>query len=95
MAVVVFCTGECVDMDIMDTVEDTFFDIGILLFQFFYQILYLQSFAVACAVGAVLGKAAGALQKAQLVVSHPRNYAVLVNLVQGTYKLHSGIVLAF
>ena len=67
-------TGHGINGNIVDAAEDAVFDIGIVALQAAKQdfdLLPLGTTAAVVAHGAVLGKAAGALDEFQIIVLHP------------------------
>ena len=88
------CEG--VQMNPVQAVENTFFDIRICFFQLTDKLFDLLSFCAARFLNKLLvGKSAGALNKTQPVISCPGNDIVLVHAVQRTNQLHSLVVGAF
>ena len=94
---VLFICREGVKANGVNAVENAFFNIRVILFQAFNQHLYLLPLGFAYSVFTlrnVLRKAAGALQKFQLIVSLPGNYIRFVHAVKRADKLHSFKILA-
>ena len=85
-----------VEMYPVQTVENTFFNIGICLFQLPYQLLDFSALSAARLTDKFrVGKAAGALDKFQLVVARPCDNIVLMHAVERTDQFHSLKVGAF
>ena len=78
--------------NIVDAAEDAVFDIGIVALQAAEQdldLLPLGTTAAVVAHGAVLSKAAGALDELQTVIALPGDDVVLVDAVHGANELHA------
>ena len=87
----VFEAWKRVQLNAVNGPENTFFNIGIRLLQLPQQHLHLLPLALPNAVsGGVprLCKAAGALEKAQVVIVLPSNDGILVDTIQGTNQFH-------
>ena len=73
----------------MQTVENTFLDIWVSLFKFADKLFDFLPFCAARFLNKLrVGKAAGALNETQTVVSCPRDDIVFVNAVERSDKLH-------
>ena len=76
----------------MDAAEDAVFDIGIVALQAAEQdldLLPLGTTAAVVAHGAVLGKAAGALDEFQVVVAPPGDDVILADAVHRADQRHA------
>ena len=90
-------TGEGVQLQAVDPLKNTLFDVGIRLFQLPQQEFDLLPLAAAHAVPRrlpFLREPAGALEELQVVVVLPCDDGVLVDAVQGPDQFHAGEILA-
>ena len=79
-----FVSGESVQTDGVQSAENAFLNIGIGLPERFDQLLGFCTLAVAAAIAVYFcffGKAAGALNKSQLIVTAPGNDVFLVDAI--------------
>ena len=86
-------TGHGIDGNVVDAAEDAVFDVGIVALQAAEQQLDFLPLGAASAVvahGAVLGKAAGTLDKFQIVVPLPGQNILLPDAVHGPDQRHAG-----
>ena len=71
----------------MNTVEDIFFNIGIVLFQCLNQLFDFCSFGVVHTV--FFGKTAGTLNEFQMIIIFPGNDGIFMNAVKRSDKFHT------
>ena len=89
--------GEGVQLQAVDPLKNTLFDVGIRLFQLPQQHFDLLPLAAAHAVPRclpLLREPAGALEELQVVVVLPCDDGILVDAVQGPDQFHAGEILA-
>ena len=90
-------SGESLDADGVQAVENALFDVWIFAFEAFDERLDFLAFAAATAVvadGAAFGKAAGALDKLQPVVIFPVDNVLLVDAIHGADEFHAAEIQA-
>ena len=90
-------SGECLDADGVQAVEDALFDVRVFALEALDERLDFLAFAAATAVvadGAAFGKAAGALDKLQPVVIFPVDNVLLVDAIHGADEFHAAEIQA-
>ena len=90
-------SGECLDADGVQAVEDALFNIRVFALEAFDERLDFLPLATATAVvadGAAFGKAAGALDKLQPVVIFPVDNVLLVDAIHGADEFHAAEIQA-
>ena len=87
-----FVAGHRIQRDRVNATEDAVFDVGVIAHQAAQQDLDLLPFGATAAIvadGAGLGKAAGALNKFQVVVAPPGDDIILADAVQRADECHA------
>ena len=90
-------SGECLDADGVQAVEDALFDVRVFALEALDESLDFLALAAATAVianGAAFGKAAGALDKLQPVVIFPVDNVLLVDAIHGADEFHAAEIQA-